>query len=140
MIAVGPDEIRAGRHLALARGVEVHDFRAIPARLKGQDLVEGDHALAHPRLDLLAPEPGRDREIGNEIDDHNRAGLARENPEDRVDVASVALEIALAGDVVGADRERDEVGPELDGPRELPAQYPEAVAPPTPRFTTRARG
>src|SRR6266576_1474212 len=71
MIAVGPDEIRAGRHLALARGVEVHDFRAIPARLKGQDVVE-------------------------------------------------------------ADRERDEVGPELDGPRELPAQYPGSRGAPYP--------
>src|SRR4030095_3915072 len=109
--------------LALALGVEVHDFRPIPVRLKGQDLVEGDHALAHPRLDLLAPEPGRDRKIGDEIDDHNRAGLARENPKDRVDVASVTLEIPLAGDVVGADRERDEVGPELEAPRDLPAQY-----------------
>jgi hypothetical protein len=134
--------MRSGRawHLALARGVEVHDFRAIPSRLKGQDLVEGDHALAHLRLDLLAPEPGRDREIGDEIDDHNRTGLARENPEDRVDVASVALEIPLAVMSLGPTESVTRSGRSLMARGSCRLSTPEAVAPPTPRFTTRARG
>ena len=65
---------------------------------------------------------GRDGEIRDQIDHHDGCRPVGQRSKDRVDVAGIGPEAPLARDVVGADRERDQIGPELEGLRQLPAQ------------------
>src|SRR5207249_7625757 len=113
VVAVRPDELGPAGDLALARGVQVDELHAARSGSPRERLVETDGARGNAVL-LRAPLEARcHREIRDQVRDDDRRRLVGEPPEDGLEVLLVGLDRHPSGDVVGSDREGDEVRAQL---------------------------
>jgi hypothetical protein len=119
VVAVGRHQLGPERHFAPARGEEVDQLRAVGAALALQRLVEGDRQPADRLSVLAAAKARRDRQIGDQIHHDDRPRLAAQASEDHLEILLVCGQRHLGGDVVRPDRQRDQVGAQLDRTVEL---------------------
>src|SRR6267142_4539071 len=123
MVAVGSDELRSDRNLAPAGRVKIDQLGAVRTAPTFERLVE-EHGLPTEGVSLAMSAKARgDDQIGNQVYDRHGRRLGAQAPENRVQIPLVRGHRDAGGDVVGPDRERDEVRAQRDRAVELAPEH-----------------